>query len=110
LRQAFLLAALTLIPAAPATAGTQSAATLYALNCMGCHIPPDEIRRQAPPMTGQFAQTEGGRIFFIRLPDGGDRLPDKVQEERLLREVMGWKKSCTVISQDAAMLKYTGAR
>jgi hypothetical protein len=110
LRQALLLATLPLILAAPAAAGGQSAATLYALNCMGCHIAPDEIHRQAPPMSGQFAQTEGGRIFFIRLPDRGDSPPDKAQEARLLREVMSWKKSCTVISQEAAMLKYTGAR
>lgn len=96
--------------ATPAVAGTQSAATLYALNCMGCHIPPDEVLLQAPPLIGQFAQTERGRVFFIRLPHGGDRGADATREARLLREIMTWKKSCTVISQSAAMLKYTGTR
>lgn len=92
-----------------ATAG-QSAATLYALNCMGCHLPPEEIRREAPLLVGQFAQTETGRVFFIRVPDPGDKRLGSEQEARLLREVLNWKKSCPVIIQDAALLQYTGAR
>ena len=92
-----------------ATAG-QSAATVYALNCMGCHFPPEEITREAPAMVGQFAQTEGGRVFFIRIPASDGKSPDKDKEARLLREILNWKKSCSVIMQDAPLLKYTGAR
>lgn len=92
-----------------ATAG-QSAATVYALNCMGCHFPPDEMTREAPAMVGQFAQTESGRVFFIRIPPSGGKSLDKDQEARLLREILNWKKSCSVILQDAPLLKYTGAR
>lgn len=91
-----------------ATAG-QSAATLYALNCMGCHFPPEEVRGDAPLLVGQFAQTETGRVFFIRVPDGRKRL-GKEQEALLLREILNWKKSCQVIIQDAPMLRYTGTR
>lgn len=102
---------LLLVPHASLTVNAgQSAATLYALNCMGCHFPPEEIRRAAPLLTGQFAQTEAGRVFFIRVPATGDKPLGKEQEERLLREVLNWKKSCQVIIQDAALLQYTGAR
>lgn len=91
-------------------AAGQSAATVYALNCMGCHFPPEEIAREAPAMVGQFAQTEGGRVFFIRIPASGGKPLDKEQDARLLREILNWKKSCSVILQDAPLLKYTGAR
>ncbi len=101
-----LLATLT---SAPALAG-QSAATVYALNCLGCHFPPDEMTRDAPAMVGQFAQTEGGRVFFIRIPAAAGKPLDKEQEARLLREILNWKKSCSVIMQDAPLLKYTGPR
>lgn len=103
---ALLLAPLTSLAV---TAG-QSAATLYALNCMGCHFPPEEIRRQAPFLVGQFAQTESGRVFFIRVPDTGGKPLGKEQDALLLREVLNWKKSCPVIIQDASLLQYTGAR
>lgn len=92
-----------------ATAG-QSAATLYALNCMGCHFPPEDTRRQAPFLVGQFAHSESGRVFFIRVPDTGGKPLDKEQDALLLREILSWKKSCPVIIQDASLLKYTGAR
>lgn len=88
----------------------QSAATVYALNCLGCHFPPEEVTREAPPMVGQFAQTESGRVFFIRIPATGGKPLDKEQDARLLREILNWKKSCSVILQDAPLLKYTGAR
>lgn len=88
----------------------QSAATVYALNCLGCHFPPEEITGEASSMVGQFAQTESGRVFFIRIPAGGGKPLDKEQEARLLREILNWKKSCSVILQDAPLLKYTGAR
>jgi hypothetical protein len=100
---ALLLASIT------ATAG-QSAETLYALNCMGCHFPPEEIRREAPLLIGQFAQTETGRVFFIRVPDHGDKHLSKEQDARLLKEILNWKKSCSVIIQNAPFLRYTGAR
>lgn len=105
-RLALLFAALI---SAPTMAG-QSAATVYALNCLGCHFPPDEMTRDAPAMVGQFAQTEGGRVFFMRIPAGGGKPLDKEQEARLLREILNWKKSCSVILQDAPLLKYTGPR
>ena len=97
------------LTAATALAG-QTAATVYALNCLGCHFPPEEFTRDAPPLIGQFAQTEGGRIFFIRTPAAGDKALDKEQDARLLREILTWKKSCSVILQDAPLLKYTGPR
>lgn len=85
------MAALLLAPPASlaATAG-QSAVTLYALNCMGCHFPPEEIRREAPLLVGQFAQTETGRIFFIHVPGPGDKHLGREQDARLLREVLNW--------------------
>jgi hypothetical protein len=101
-----LLAGLTSVTA---MAG-QSAATVYALNCLGCHFPPDEMTREAPPLVGQFAQTESGRVFFIRIPATGGTPLDKEQEARLLREILNWKKSCSVILQDAPLLKYSGPR
>jgi hypothetical protein len=86
--------AAVLLISLPAPAA-QSAATVYALNCLGCHFPPEEFTRDAPPMIGQFAQTEGGRVFFIRTPAVGDKPLDKEQDARLLREVLNWKKSCS---------------
>lgn len=97
-------------PAAFAAATGQSAATLYALNCMGCHFPPEETGRRAPPLVGQFAHTESGRVFFIRVPEAGGRPLDKERDALLLREILNWKKSCPVIIQDAALLRYTGTR
>lgn len=106
-----MAAVLLLVPPAlpEATAG-QSAATVYALNCLGCHFPPKEIDGEGPAMTGQFAQTESGRIFFIRIPATGGKPLDKEQEARLLREILTWKTSCSVIMQAAPLFKYTGAR
>lgn len=104
------IAALLLAALAPVAAmAGQSAATLYALNCMGCHFAPDDSSPDAPQAVGQFAQTDAGRVFFIRIPAGGKPLSAD-QEQRLLREVLNWKKSCTVIIQDAPLLQYTGAR
>ena len=103
-------ALLSALLAATAAIAGQSAATLYALNCMGCHFPPEEIRREAPLLSGQFAQTELRRVFFIRIPEAGGKALDREQDARLLREVLNWKKSCPVIIQDASLLRYTGAR
>lgn len=104
-----MAATLLAAPLSSLMAAGQSAATMYALNCLGCHFPPDEMTREAPAMIGQFAQTEGGRIFFIRIPTGGEPI-DREQDARLLREILNWKKSCSVILQNAPLLKYTGAR
>lgn len=92
-----------------ATAG-QSAATLYALNCMGCHSPPETIRYEAPFLVGQFALTESGRVFFIRVPESGGKPLDQEQDALLLRETLNWKKNCPVIIQGASMIEYTGTR
>jgi len=92
-----------------ATAG-QSAATLYALNCMGCHSPPETIRYEAPFLVGQFALTESGRVFFIRVPENGGKPLDQERDTLLLREILNWKKSCPVIIQGAPMHEYTGNR
>jgi hypothetical protein len=97
-------------PALPKATAGQSAATVYALNCLGCHFPPDEIDPAAPSMVGQFSQTETGRVFFIRIPGTDGKSLDREQEARLLREILNWKKSCSVILQDAPLFKYTGAR
>lgn len=106
-----IAAALLLAPPGlfAATAG-QSAATLYALNCMGCHFPPEAIRRQPPFLVGQFAHTESGRMFFIRVPDNGGKPLGKEQNALLLSEILNWKKSCPVVIQNAAFLQYTGPR
>lgn len=105
------IAALLLMALAPLAAmAGQSAATLYALNCMGCHFAPDDGSPDAPLGVGQFAQTDAGRVFFMRIPAGGGKPLSADQEQRLLREVLSWKKSCTVIIQDAPLLQYTGAR
>ncbi len=101
--------AAVLLISLPATAA-QTAATVYALNCLGCHFPPEEFTRDAPPLIGQVAQTEGGRVFFIRTPAAGHKALDKERDARLLREILTWKKSCSVILQDAPLLKYTGPR
>lgn len=79
----------------------QSAATLYPFDCMGCHLPPEVIRREAPFLVGQFAQTERGRVFFIHVPDTGGKPLGKQQDARLLREILNWKKSCPIISQES---------
>ena len=113
LSKAHLVLAAAVLLATPGiraeTAG-QSAATLYALNCMGCHFPPDAIRRQAPFLVGQFAHTESGRMFFIRVPDNGGKPLGKQQNALLLSEILSWKKSCPVVIQNAAFLQYTGPR
>jgi hypothetical protein len=103
------MAAVLLLPSLAAIGG-QSAATLYALNCQGCHFPSKEIRREEPSLVGQFNHTETGRVFYIRVSVPGDKPLDKAQEVRLLSEILNWKKSCPVILQDAPLLQYSGAR
>ncbi|WP_310450521.1 hypothetical protein [Sulfuritalea sp.] len=113
LSKARLVLAAALLLAVPGVRGEtaeQAAATLYALNCMGCHFPPEAIRRQAPFLVGQFAHTESGRMFFIRVPDNGGKPLGKEQNALLLSEILSWKKSCPVVLQNAAFLQYTGPR
>lgn len=88
----------------------QTAATVYALNCLGCHFPPKETAGEGPALTGQFAQNESGRVFFIRIPAGEGKSLGREQDARLLREILTWKKSCWVIMQAAPLLNYTGPR
>jgi hypothetical protein len=101
-------AAALLVPLA-VSAG-QSAATLYALNCMGCHQPPDEAKRRAQPLRGQFAHSETGRVFFIGVPAPGARPLSAAEDARLLREILDWKRSCSVILQQAPLVRYSGEK
>lgn len=99
-------AAALLAPLA-ASAG-ESAATLYALNCMGCHQPPDAAKQQAQPLRGQFAHSDTGRVFFISVPPPGARPLTPAEDARLLKEVLDWKRSCSVILQQAPLVRYSG--
>jgi hypothetical protein len=101
------LAAVLLAP--PPLFATQTAATLWALNCRGCHLPPDEYRATAPRGAGHFAQTETGRIFFIAMPPTGTYLSG-TEDARLVREILNWKTSCHVILQDAPLIRYSGGQ
>jgi hypothetical protein len=94
---------------APAAPG-QSAATLYALNCMGCHPPPRTPDAERGPLRGEFYHTPLGRNFFIRVPQDGKRVLDARQEARLHAEILTWKRSCAAILQDAPDVNYSGAR
>lgn len=94
---------------APLTAPAgESAATLYALNCMGCHQPPDEAKKQAQPLRGQFAHSDTGRVFFISVPPPGARPLTAAEDARLLKEILDWKRSCSVILQQAPLVRYSG--
>ena len=104
----WLLPAAWLVLALPPQAmAAQSAATFWALNCRGCHSAPPGHRPSQPPGVGQFAQTEGGRIFFFDLPADGTPMPAD-QDARLWREILTWKASCHVILQAAPSVRYTG--
>lgn len=95
---------------APVVSAGQSAATLYALNCMGCHLPPEAAPSPALPPGAQFAHSAAGRVFFINLPVAGARAPTQQEEARLLAEILTWKRSCSVILQQAPLVRYRGAR
>ncbi len=84
----------------------ESAATLYALNCMGCHQPPEEAKRQAQPLRGQFAHSDTGRVFFISVPAGGGKPLGPAEDAQLLEEILAWKRSCSVILQQAPLVRY----
>lgn len=110
LERTSLRIALALMLGSSSVIAGQTAATLYALNCMGCHSPPEAIRYEPPFRIGQFAQTEKGRVFFIRVVDADGKAPSREQDAHLLREILTWKKSCPVVIQEASFLQYTGPR
>jgi hypothetical protein len=106
LRCALVLA--LLLPLAVGAA--ESAATLYALNCMGCHLPPEELKNRPLPLGGQFAHSETGRVFFINVRAEGGRALTPQDEARLQDEIAVWKRSCSVILQHAPLVRYGGGR
>lgn len=108
MRLRFALALAMLLPLA-AAAG-ESAATLYALNCMGCHLPPEDLKNRLLPLGGQFAHSEAGRVFFINVRSNGRRPLTPQEDSRLLDEMAAWKRSCSVILQHAPLVRYGGGR
>lgn len=105
LRPRFALATALLLLPLMVGAG-QSAATLYALNCMGCHLPPEDAKKQVLPLGGQFAHSETGRVFFINVQADGQRPLTAQEDARLLDEILAWKRSCSVILQQAPLVSY----
>lgn len=96
--------------AQPAAASApQNAATLYALNCMGCHPPPSR-GQDAGPLRGEFFHSARGRNFFIRVPQDGKRVLGAEEDARLLDEILTWKRSCAAILQEAPDVNYRGER
>ena len=104
-----MLAAASMLGPALALAG-QSANTLYALNCMGCHLPPVEAVRVTLPLGAHFMQGVAGRSFFINTAVGAQRVLTVQDNERLTDEIMSWKRSCHVILQQAPLVYYRGER
>jgi len=106
-----VVAVASLVAANPSFAQSPStgspAATLYALNCMGCHPAPKTREHDAGPLRGEFFHNDKGRNFFIRMPADGQRL-SAAQEARLLEELLTWKRGCAAIRQDAPMVGYYG--
>lgn len=97
--------------AQPAAASApQNAATLYALNCMGCHPPPRTPGADRGPLRGEFYLNARGRNFYIRVPQDGKRVLGPDEEARLLDEITTWKRSCAAILQDAPQVHYSGER
>jgi len=92
---------------AQSRAAGSPAATLYALNCMGCHPAPKTRAYDAGPLRGEFFHNDKGRNFFIRMPADGRAL-SAAEEARLLEEVLTWKRGCAAIRQDAPMVGYHG--
>ncbi|MCK6420286.1 MAG: hypothetical protein L6Q73_05185 [Aquabacterium sp.] len=91
---------------APACAG-QTASTMWALNCMGCHAAPVGHVPAASGWRAQFAQAPSGRVFFMDVPPRGAVLSSD-DDARLMREILTWKASCHVILQQAPSVRYTG--
>ncbi|MDR2239060.1 MAG: hypothetical protein LBE33_01285 [Zoogloeaceae bacterium] len=108
----WIAAALCVAFPALALAG-ESAATLYILNCMGCHLPPEASQQPAQPLQplrGQFADSDTGRVFFITVPAPGARPLTPEEDARLLKEILDWRRSCSVILQQAPLVRYSGER
>ncbi len=103
-----MLLAAWLLPGAALAA--ESAATHYALNCMGCHPPPQEAAARGLPLGGQFAHSELGRVFFINVRADGARALTAREEARLMDEIATWRRSCSVILQHAPLVRYSGRR
>ncbi|MBX3612516.1 MAG: hypothetical protein KF786_03010 [Burkholderiaceae bacterium] len=93
-----------------AASAPQNAATLYALNCMGCHPPPRTPGADRGPLRGEFYLNARGRNFYIRVPQDGKRVLGPDEEARLFDEIMTWKRSCSAILQDAPQVNYGGER
>ena len=104
-----MLAAASMLGPVLALAG-QSANTLYALNCLGCHLPPVEAVRVTLPLGAHFTQGVAGRSFFINTAPGERRLLTAQENERLSDDIMIWKRSCHVILQQAPLVYYRGER
>ncbi len=92
-----------------ANASVQTAATMYALNCMGCHPAPKTREHDQGPLRGEFYHSHRGRNFFIRMPQHGQQL-GAAEEARLLDEILTWKRSCAAILQNAPTVGYRGER
>ena len=104
-----MLAAASMLGPALTLAG-QSANTLYALNCLGCHLPPVEAVRVTLPLGAHFMQGVAGRSFFVNTALGERRLLTAQENERLTDEILSWKRSCHVILQQAPLVVYRGER
>lgn len=85
----------------------QTAPTMWALNCMGCHAAPVGHVPAASGWRAQFAQAPSGRVFFMDVPPRGAVLSSD-DDARLMREILTWKASCHVILQQAPSVRYTG--
>ena len=108
MRPRFIVATALLLPLV--VGAGESAATLYALNCMGCHLPPAPARQQALPLGGQFVHSEAGRVFFISVRVEGERALTAKEDAYLLDEIFAWKRSCSVILQAAPLVRYGGGK
>lgn len=107
-RSVAFAAGLALYAAAGAVLATdQKPATMYALNCMGCHPSPQDPQRDAGPLRGEFFHSTKGRNFFVRMPGQGRSL-SATEEARLLEEILTWRRSCTAVIQNAPMIDYHG--
>lgn len=104
-----MLAAAAMLGPALALAG-QSANTLYALNCLGCHLPPVEAVRVTLPLGVHFTQEVASRSFFVNTSAGERRVLTAQENERLTEEIMSWKRSCHVILQEAPLVYYRGEK
>lgn len=101
---ALVPAALVLVP--PPVQAAPSAVTLYALNCMGCHQPPVDATQPVQPLHGQFADGATGRVFFIGMPQPPGRKLTAAEDAQMLEEIMTWKRSCSVILQQAPLVVF----